>query len=41
MTAEIGDEVIVGGPGSPPEGKIGTIVAIQGRNGRPRTWSAG
>lgn len=35
MTAEVGDEVVLGGPGSPPEGRIGTIVAIEGPGGQP------
>jgi Domain of unknown function (DUF1918) len=35
MRAEVGDEVVLAGPGSPPEGRIGTIAAIQGRNGGP------
>jgi Domain of unknown function (DUF1918) len=35
MTAEIGDEVVAAGPGSPPEGRAGTIVAARGRKGSP------
>lgn len=44
MRAEVGDEVALGGPGLPPEGRIGTIVAVQGRDGRPPylvRWLAG
>jgi hypothetical protein len=35
MRAEVGDEAALGGPGFPPEGRIGTIVAIQGHDGQP------
>ena len=44
MRAEVGDEVVVAGASSPEQDRVGTVVAVEGRDGEPPylvRWLAG